>query len=633
MPRKSKATVAEPRAEVAATDSAPSQALTLAREGAVAPFPRDRFLKFISAVRIQSKDEGLTEFHLLQSQAYLLDEICAGLEEGVTVFVILKNRQAGISTLLLLLDLFWAFEYTGVLGAFAYQAEEARDLFRNYIEVFLASLPSGYKIENVANNSKMLVLENMSLFRHLVAGARGSSNKMGRSGATNYLHATEVAFYGSKADIDSLNQTLSEKFLHRLYIYESTANGYNHFHDMWQIALKSPAQRAIFIPWWRDERNEYGVHHPNYQFYMPQGTDTPLNERERDSIRDVWDRYAFRITAGQIAWYRHTLETKVGGDQAMMDQEQPWLPEDAFQATGANFFSNSVLVKQTKRAVKQNKLWTYRLHVPDKFTDMELHPLPQRSLYEADLRIWEMPAKFGKYVIGAKAATGVGGDETVFSVWRVYADLVEQVAEYASEDISTRRAAWVLGYLCGLYHVEMWHIDLVGAGMSMLKELDDLRGSLRFMVGPDGGAVGNIMARLRDCYYRRPDILSGQVARHWHMTLDLKRLLMDRFKNFVESDAARIRSFGCIEQMQRTVIADTENIEPSGDVHEDKVVAAALAIYAWSQWLMRPLLVQHFTYERAQKIEQQGGEDAMDGLLRRFYAQRKITVRDTAAAS
>ena len=108
---------------------------------------------------------------------------------------------------------------------------------------------------------------------------------------------------------------------------------------------------------------------------------------------------------------------------------------------------------------------------------------------------------------------------------------------------------------------------------------------------------------------------------------------MDRFKNFVESDAARIRSFGCIEQMQRTVIADTENIEPSGDVHEDKVVAAALAIYAWSQWLMRPLLVQHFTYERAQKIEQQGGEDAMDGLLRRFYAQRKITVRDTAAAS
>ena len=59
-------------------------------DGAVEEFPRERFLKFCAALRIQSRDEGLTPFKLLGSQIYILDEICKGLAEGISTFVILK---------------------------------------------------------------------------------------------------------------------------------------------------------------------------------------------------------------------------------------------------------------------------------------------------------------------------------------------------------------------------------------------------------------------------------------------------------------------------------------------------------------------------------------------------------------
>ena len=47
----------------------------------VAPFPRARFLKFLSRLKVQSKDFGLVPFKLLGSQIYILDEIEEGLSK------------------------------------------------------------------------------------------------------------------------------------------------------------------------------------------------------------------------------------------------------------------------------------------------------------------------------------------------------------------------------------------------------------------------------------------------------------------------------------------------------------------------------------------------------------------------
>ena len=63
-----------------------------------APFPRARFLAFLGRLRIQTKDFGLVPMSLLGTQSYVLDEMCAAIDRGVTTFMILKARQLGMTT-------------------------------------------------------------------------------------------------------------------------------------------------------------------------------------------------------------------------------------------------------------------------------------------------------------------------------------------------------------------------------------------------------------------------------------------------------------------------------------------------------------------------------------------------------
>ena len=154
---------------------------------------------------MQSKDYGLVPFRLLGSQRYLLDEICTALDNGITVIYVLKNRQAGIITFLLALDLFWAFEHKGLLGVFITHEEGIRDDFRSAIEVFFAETPKTHKVNYVRHNRNLLILKNASKFRYLIAGTiSGRKGGLGRSGSANFVHATEVAFYGNDDDLGGI---------------------------------------------------------------------------------------------------------------------------------------------------------------------------------------------------------------------------------------------------------------------------------------------------------------------------------------------------------------------------------------------------------------------------------------------
>lgn len=604
-------------------------------DGSVAPFPREKFLEFCSVLQIQSRDFGVISLgaNMLGSQTYVLDEICKGLAEGVTVFVILKDRQSGMSTLFLALDLFWAFEHAGLLGVFATHEEASRDQFRAQIDLFLATLPKRYRIGDNTNNRTMLVLKNTSLFRYLVAGQRSTTNKLGRSGGTNYAHLTEVAFWGSEDDLKSLMQTFSSIYPHRFYAIESTANGYNFFEEMCQTAMQSPSQRFIFSGWWRDERKEFGETHPNYKFYMAAGTASQLSKRERDGIAAVKAAYGFDITAGQIAWYRWHMENNCGGDQATMDQEQPWVPEDAFVATGSKFFVNEALTRQFK-AARTALCMPFLVKVTQHWQEIEVRPTS--AIKQSNLKIWQEPSRFGRYTLGADVAWGSSpdADNSVISVWRVWADRAEQVAEYSSPEPSTRQFAWVLCYLAGLYKDCMVNIEITGgSGVSVMQEVDRLKEDMHLMTGPNGPDLRNCLARMKDFLYRRHDSLAGNLVRQWKTTpgdTGTKPVLMNNFKNRVEIDAAACRSLLLIEEMRR-IRVDGGSIEADTG-KDDRVIAAALAVYAWSEWRLPELRSKGLTWERSQTIEKQGGEQAADGLVRRFMQIKKIEIKDRADA-
>lgn len=592
-------------------------------DGSVDPFPRERFEKFLKVLKIQSKDYGLIDFELLGSQRYLMEEIITGLNKGITTFVILKNRQAGISTFFLALDLFWAFEHPGLLGVFATHDEGSRDQFRNQIEVFLSTLPRSHSIPYETNNRLMLVLKNASMFRYLVAGTKTTTNKLGRSGGSNFAHCTEVAFWGSADDLASLQNTFSELYKSRLYAFESTANGFNHFEEMCRIAQESPAQKFVFIGWWRDERNEFSEGHPLYLQYMPQGRTSPLSKFERAKMKEVKEQYGWSVTAGQIAWYRFHLETKCQGDQMMMNQEMPWTAEDAFISTGGLFFTSETLTDVSK-AARHCLCSAFMFRVTDHFADTTIVPC---DIKRADLKIWEKPVPGAVYVLGGDPIFGSSDtrDNGVISVYRCYADCCVQVAEYVNPSVSAYQYAWVIAFLAGLYDDVLLVLELTGPGRVVYDELKRLKRELSQTVPEDNNDMRNCLRHMRDFFYTRPDSLTTRLLQ-FKTGAEIRSQLMYKFQDGLYTKRVQVRSKMCIEEMRWMTIDGGYMSVPAGKT-DDRIFGSAFAYWGWDMKVRKRMEKMGMTIIESERIEERGDPSQIEGMVKRHLANVNIDIR------
>jgi len=594
----------------------------------VAPFPTERFLKFLSKLKVQSKDFGLVPFKLLGSQRYLLNEIVDGLARGITTFVILKARQLGISSFFLALDMFWAFEHRGLLGVFITHKEEARDDFRATVEVFFAETPTKYRISYVRHNRNLLILKNSSKFRYLIAGTSEiRKGGLGRGGAANFVHATECAFYGNGDDLAEFRSQTSSLYPHRLQIYETTANGFNHFWDMWEVTKTDPTKCAIFIGWWRDERNQIPVSHPFFAHYMPDGIKSALSPLERKRVREVREQYQFEISLQQIAWYRWHLAAEKDNDQSMMDQEYPWTESDAFQATGSKFFTVEAMT-ECLRVAKKHAFQTFRYKLGMKFE--ETHVVQVKDP-RAELRIWEPPSRFGYYALGCDPAYGTSddADRSVISIWRCYSDCMVQVAEYASSNPSTYQCAWVLAHLAGFYGLTflMPILEMNGPGQAVFDELEKVR-RLASEIRPNDESpdIRNILAHMRHYFYRRMDNPGGgELLYHWKSTEELKRRAMNQMKNGIELGRMIPRSVPLLEECRR-IVNDAGHIGAEGRSKDDRVMGAALAYQAWNTWVQPRVKGIGMSLANAARIEEKGGTEPIERVITSYLKRMNITV-------
>lgn len=591
----------------------------------VAPFPRERFLSWCKSLKIQTKDFGLKPFELLGTQRYVLDEVEKGLNEGVTTFVILKARQLGITTVLIALDLFWAFEYPGLSGCFATHTDQSKAGFRNVIKVFFGNLPKSHRVRIDRENRDMLVLQNGSMFMYLVAGVKEKEvGSLGRSGAFNFKHGTEVAFWGSEDDKKELAATMSTHYPHRLQIDESTANGFNHFYDQWTAAKSSPVQRAIFVGWWRDELYAFQDNHPWFKVYMPEGHETPLAPMERKRKKLVREQYGIDIGHNQIAWYRWKLTEEVDNDQSKMDEMFPWVEDDAFQATGSKFFLNDALTDSMREA-KSKPLLPFRYLIKDSWREMAVVPA---QLKQAELKIWEEAVPHGVYAIGCDPAYGSSddADSTVIHVARCYADKIVQAAEYSSPRTSTYQCAWILAHLCGYYQNCMVNLEITGPGSVVFDALKMLQTEVRQAPPPGKGEpdLRNIFGHMRHYLYRKPDnIGGGGLAYQWRTTHETKWILMNGFKDAFELRQHVINSLRCLEEMKSIILTDGQ-IHGEGRKKDDRVIAAALAHEAWRRWIKQRLFSAGLTYAKVAADTQTGGPTVAEKMAIDYLRKAKI---------
>lgn len=566
-------------------------------------FSVTEFYKFCNSLRIDTKESGsvILGRTFMQSQRRLINEIAKGLESGIHEFVTLKARQLGISTASLALDLYIAGKYAGVSGALVTHDEPSREQFRTTLEMYYESLPRSLKRPIKQHNRNQLVFRHGTRFQYKVAGTKKKTKggTLGRSSALTFLHATECAFWGDPDDIDSLVATMAQTNPIRFYHWETTANGFNHFYDIWQDAKDSVTKRAIFIGWWCNDFYRAKADSDVFKAYW--GRTGKLTPEERTMVIEVKKLYGVDINAEQMAWYRWYLHEKCSDDELVMWQEMPHTEYAAFVATGSHFFSGRKIGDAYRAAHDMPDPECYRFHIGMEFADTAIYAVDSKI---ATLKVWEKAVDGGDYVLGADPAYGSSGeaDAHAICVYRAFADKLVQVAEFRQVDMSTAAFAWVIIYLAAYYEPCLVNLEINGPGQAVLSELQNMVKN-RY-IGPKElrDPINRAMMKMQQYLYRRFDsIYNAPSAIHTITTEREKERYLGSFKDYFERGYVLLRSTALIDEMKNTERVDGGAPEANSRSKDDRVIAAGLGLIAWNDQMRSRLMTQNKTYAAVQE--------------------------------
>jgi hypothetical protein len=475
-------------------------------------------------------------------------------------------------------------------------------MFRSTLAMYMEGLPKEFRIPLVAHNRNQLSLKNRSRLFYQVAGLRAKGS-LGRGKAITYLHGTETSSWGDEEGLASLLASLAETNPDRLYIFESTARGFNMFHDMYVTAKRARTQRAIFCGWWRNQFYSVNSTDPIYKVYW----DGKLSPEEKEWTRDIKKLYNVEINSRQMAWWRWKMYEGIKDDQ-LMYQEFPPTEDYAFIMTGTSFFSTARCTDAMKIAKKLDCDY-YRYSMGANFQDTQCVKSTERL---ATLTVWEEPVDDGVYVIGADPAYGSSDwkDRFCIQVFRAYADGLEQVCEFATSEMNTFQFAWAIAHLAGAYKNSTLNLEVNGPGQAVINEIQNLKRQAVAIGGGVGRDLMDVLGNMRNYMWRRNDNLSGVTnSIHWMTTSQTKERMMAYMKDYFERGMMAVYSTYLLEEM-KTIVRDGGTIEASGRNKDDRVIASALACAAYAEQVQPQLIMRRLTREVARAKDKQEGKES-----------------------
>jgi len=385
-----------------------------------------------------------------------------------------------------------------------------------------------------------------------------------------------------------------------MFFFESTARGFNDFHAMWEQAKAAHTQEAIFIGWWRDERNRVARGSRVHDVYW----DGLITGEEREWVSEVEQVYGYKIDDEQIAWWRLQREENYA-DLRLLYQEFPPTENYAFIMTGARWFPLDNL-NALRRIAATRPFESYRYLIGSNASTTTIH---KTNAENAELKIWRGWEPGGVYAIGADPAYGSNDwkDAYCLQVLRCYADGVEQVAEYRSTDCTTYGFAWIICHLAGYYRGAHLCLEITGPGQAVNQEIMRLQGSGEVRSNDKGEAsIFSFPSNVQHYLYRRPDSLGGGAsAMHWQATSANKLRMMSDLRDVMKREMADISSVPMIEECNKVEIEDGV-IGAPGREKDDRVVAFGLAIRSWMDMLYESLCANMITKKRVTLDRQQG---------------------------
>jgi hypothetical protein len=562
---------------------------------ATKPSIRQGIYDLLSSVEIDTKEEGRTHVEPWMSQRLVIDAVATGLTEGVHEFVILKPRQVAVTTTCSVIELFWALANPGVQGAIIADRTDNLERLRRIFAALLETLPPEWRSSEhrlIQNNRNGMAFANRSVI-DLMAAA--SNPDLGASRALNMMHATECGQWKSLAGVESLKASLARQNPHRLYLWESIANGFNWWYNFCQQAKADRHMKFIFLGFWSNPTYSIPKSDPDYKTYW----DGSLDDEELKRARDVRSRYNVIVKPEQVSWWRREAEFR---DEQYMHRHYPWNERECFIASGSSFFPSARTLELAETLAEGPPYQGYRYRFEDAFLGSSIEQTTNKD--EVMLRVWEPPEPNGIYVIGGDPSGGGGGDanDHALEVFRCYADRLVQVAEFQSNQPLTYQFAWVLSHLCGAYKNHMANIEVSGVGAAVLPEVRNLRQLAQrgiIQASNEADSILNMVGAVRWFLYKRADTMGGVGnVINWKANADNKAWIYSEFRDSLMLRNIELRSIRLVKELQ-AIVEDEGWLGAGPDTGEndDLVSAATLAHHTWIEFQRPNLIARGLTWD------------------------------------
>lgn len=504
---------------------------------------------------IISKEKKPTLLKLNYAQNKLYKKICECLLNGVPCnFIILKARQLGfttfISAFLFVMTFFRGYQESVIIANTMDNASKIFAKYRFYYDTLKELKMPIPELQNKTGNNLFT--------KHTKSSIRiaPSTSDAVRGTTITGFHGSEVAFWGNIDDIVSAAKSALPDITINpcsFFFMESTANGQNDFKEYWDSANEDGSYIPMFFPWFENE--EYKL--PYNGFIL-----TPFENEMKEK---------YKLSNEQIAFFRAKYLSFKKNLQLTL-QEYPFCPSDAFMTSGSGVFNNQEIARRKDEVRKQKCMLGFFKYETKAFSidDWTMFSKTFVSSNAGHIKIFEKPIKGVPYVIGVDMAVGLNNDSSVAQVIRN--DTKKQVAVMSSNSIPP----------------EKFSIDVVALGYLYNNAL----------ISPETAYGTTIINTLKKFDYRNIYIRTGSsdslndnyMSLYGVKTTSItKPQMIDLMRQIcVDSYYKNIMDYGTLNEMESFIYEYSDNsdkvkIKGSGNKHDDKVMALAIAYYSSSQ--------------------------------------------------
>ena len=307
--------------------------------------------------------------------------------------LVLKGRQQGFTTFVTAYQLACSILNRNYQGfTLADKSDNAEAIFQNKAKFTYSQLPDVLKPTEKYNNRRQMLFERINS-----SWAVDTATKdVGRSRTINFLHGSECAFW--RDGIAPIQAALGEALTANcIKIWESTANGYNDYRQMWE----SGAHINCFFAWWDTPEYRLG-------FSGDEAEAAFVAQIDKGSGW-IWDRLRWLRDKGldlaQLHWYYRKWDKYI--DKDLIKQEYPCSPDEAFLLSGKNVFDIETILTRIDRLQKPIKTG-YFAYDYDGLRITNIRWVNDKAGY---IKLYQVPnvPQITKYCIGGDTA-GEGSD-------------------------------------------------------------------------------------------------------------------------------------------------------------------------------------------------------------------------------